>query len=237
MDDIKILQKFIDESNNIVFFGGAGVSTESGIKDFRGKNGLYKKKYSNYSPEYMLSHKCLIEDPKLFFEYYRDNLNCLDKLPNITHKYLKKLEDNKKLKAIITQNIDGLHQKAGSKNVIELHGSIYKNYCNKCYKKYKSDYIFTSKDVPKCSCGGIIRPDIVLYGEMLNDSYNRAINYIMNSDLLIVAGTSLLVEPACSLVRFYNGKLVIINETETPYDDFANLVIHKSLGDVFSKFK
>ena len=185
----------------------------------------------------MLSSKCLINDIELFFDYYRDNLNCLDKLPNITHKYLKKLEDCKKLKAIITQNIDGLHQKAGSKNVIELHGSVYRNYCNKCFKKYKSDYIFNSQNIPICSCGGIIRPDIVLYGEMLNDSYNRAINYIMNADLLIVAGTSLLVEPACSLVRFFRDKLVIINETETPYDDFADLVIHKSLGNIFSKLK
>ena len=237
MDDIKKLKEFIDKSNNIVFFGGAGVFTESGIKDFRGNNGLYTKSYSNYSPEYMLSNKCLINNTKLFFDYYRDNLNCLDKLPNITHKYLKKLEDSNKLKAIITQNIDGLHQKAGSKNVIELHGSIYRNYCNKCLKEYKSDYIFKSKDIPKCLCGGIIRPDIVLYGEMLNDSYNQAIHYIMNSDLLIVAGTSILVEPACSLVKFFKDKLVIINETETPYDCFADLVIHKSLGKIFSKLK
>ena len=238
MDDILKLQKYIDESNNIVFFGGAGVSTESGIKDFRGKNGLYKKKlYLNLPPEYMLSNKCLSNQPDLFFEYYKDNMNCLESLPNITHKYLKKLEETGKLKTVITQNIDGLHQKAGSSNVIELHGSIYRAYCNKCLKKYDGKIIFNSKDIPKCKCGGIIRPDIVLYGEMLNDSYNKAINYIINSDLLIVAGTSLTVEPACSLVKFFKGKLVIINETTTPYDKYANLVIHDSLGKVFSSLK
>ena len=234
--EIDKLKDMIKSSNNIVFFGGAGVSTESGIRDFRGKNGLYQEKNNRYPPEYMLSHECLVYDSKLFFDYYRQNMNLLKMEPNITHKYLKKLEDTGKLKAIITQNIDGLHQKAGSKNVLELHGTTYRNYCMKCYKEYESDYIFKSKGIPKCSCGGIIRPDVVLYGESLNDSYLKAIDYIKNADLLIVAGTSLTVEPASSMIRYFNGNnLVIINIDKTPYDKLANLVINKPLGEVFSK--
>ena len=236
MEKIKILQNLIDESNNIVFFGGAGVSTESGIKDFRGKDGLYKEKYNNYSPEYMLSIDCLINEPELFFDYYKKNMNTLNIEPNITHKYLVKLEKTGKLKAIVTQNIDGLHQRAGSINVLEVHGTTYKNYCMNCKKEYSFDYIFKSKGIPKCSCGGIIRPDVTLYGEMLPDAYQKAISYIMNADLLIVAGTSLTVQPASGLIDFYKGKhLVIINNTPTPYDNYAELVINKSLGEVFSK--
>ena len=238
MNEIEILQRYIDESNNIVFFGGAGVSTESGIKDFRGKNGLYKEKTNGLPPEYMLSHDCLVNDTDLFFEYYRNNMNMLTMEPNVTHKYLKELEDYGKLKAVITQNIDGLHQKAGSSNVIELHGTIYKNYCMNCKKEYPSDYIFNSTGVLKCNCGGLIRPDVVLYGEMLNDSYSKAIDYIRKSDLLIVAGTSLTVEPASSMIRFFNGKyLVIINMDKTNYDNIADLVINKPLGEIFSKLK
>lgn len=241
MNDISKLQKIIDESNNIVFFGGAGVSTESGIKDFRGKNGLYKegqKNELNVSPEYMLSINCLIDNPKEFFEYYRNNLNCLNILPNITHIYLKKLEDKGKLKAIITQNIDGLHQKAGSKNVLEIHGTTYKNYCIECNKEYPNDYIFKSKGIPKCSCGGIIRPDVVLYGESLPDSFLKAIEYISKADLLMVAGTSLTVAPASNLINYFSGKyLVILNATKTPYDNVASLVIHDNLGNIFSKLK
>ena len=239
MDDIKKLQKLIDESNNIVFFGGAGVSTESGIKDFRGKNGLYKEKHNkNESPEYMLSSACLFNEPERFFDYYRKNLDSSNIKPNITHNYLTKLEKKGKLKAIITQNIDGLHQKAGSKNVLEIHGSTYRNYCIECNKEYKSDYIFKTTGIPKCSCGGMIRPDVTLYGEMLPDAYNKAIFYILHADLLIVAGTSLTVEPASGLVRMFNGKnLVIINGSQTPYDYLAQLVIHKSLGEVFKQLK
>lgn len=239
MNNIEKLQKLIDDSNNIVFFGGAGVSTESGIKDFRGKNGLYKEKTkSSKPPEYMLSHTCLFNEPELFFEYYKNNMDCRSYNPNITHKYLKKLEDKNKLKAIVTQNIDGLHQKAGSKNVLELHGTTYTCYCTKCHKEYPGEYIFKAKGIPKCPCGGMVRPDVTLYGEMLPDSYTKAIDYISKADLLIVAGTSLTVEPASSLVNYFKGKnLVIINDTPTPYDYLANLIIRTPLGSVFSKLK
>lgn len=236
--DIKMLQKLIDESDNIVFFGGAGVSTESGIKDFRGKDGLYTSDKINYNPEYMLSTKCLYEEPEKFYDYYRNNMNFIDSKPNITHYYLKKLEEQGKLKAIVTQNIDGLHQKAGSKNVLEIHGSIYNNYCNKCHKGYDHKYIFESKKLPRCSCRGLVRPDVILYGEMLPESFSLARNYIYKADLLIVAGTSLTVEPACSLLKVFNGNtLVIINNTPTPYDNKANLVINESLGKVFKKLR
>ena len=237
MDDIKKLQELIDNSNNIVFFGGAGVSTESGIKDFRGKNGLYKKKNNlDLPPEYLLSIDCLLREPELFFDYYKNNMNSSNALPNITHKYLKKLEDRGKLKAIVTQNIDGLHQKAGSKNVLEIHGTTKENYCMKCLKEYPEDYIFKSKGIPKCECGGIVRPRVTLYGEMLPEDYTKAAEYISKCDLLIVGGTSLTVEPASSLVRLFNGEhLVIINEMSTSYDRVAELVINKKLGDIFSK--
>lgn len=235
--DIEILQKLIDESDNIVFFGGAGVSTESGIKDFRGKNGLYTDSKED-TPEYMLSSRCLYRDTEKFFEYYRNNMNSLDKEPNITHKYLKELEDKGKLKVIITQNIDGLHQKAGSLNVLEIHGSILNNYCDKCGKKYDSNYIFEREGIPRCTCKGLVRPDVVLYGEMLPECFSLARNYIYKADLLIVAGTSLTVEPASSLIKLFNGKdLVIINNTKTVYDDDASLVINEPLGKVFSKLR
>ena len=235
--DIEKLQKMIDEADNIVFFGGAGVSTESGIKDFRGKNGLYQEK-NNLPPEYMLSHDCLVYDSELFYNYYRKNLNTLNIKPNVTHLYLKKLEDMGKLKWVITQNIDGLHQLAGSKNVLELHGTIHKNYCMECRKEYPGDYIFNSEGIPKCSCGGLIRPKVVLYGESLPNDFNIATKVISEADLLIIAGTSLIVEPASSLVKLFNGKnMVIINLDKTPYDRYANLVINKPLGEVFSKLK
>ena len=237
MNDILKLQKLIDNSDNIVFFGGAGVSTESGIKDFRGKNGLYKvKQNTTKSPEYMLSSTCLFNEPELFFEYYKNNMDCRSYKPNITHKYLTKLEKSGKLKAIVTQNIDGLHQKAGSKNVLELHGTTYTCYCTKCQEEYPGEYIFKAKGIPKCKCGGMVRPDVTLYGEMLPDSYTKAANYISKADLLIVAGTSLTVEPASSLVTCFNGQnLVIINDTPTPYDYLADLIIRTPLGNVFSK--
>ena len=238
MKDYEKLQKLIDESDNIVFFGGAGVSTESGLKDFRGKNGLYKmkQKHKDLAPEYLLSNRCLYDEPEEFFAYYRTYMDIRDIKPNITHEYLAKLEKTGKLKAVITQNIDGLHQKAGSKNVLEIHGTITKNYCCKCKKIYKSDYVFEVGGVPRCECGGMVRPDVVLYGEMLPPAFETAMAYIAKADLLIVAGTSLTVEPASSLVRLFNGKhLVIINNNPTPYDGLAELVINKPLGKIFSK--
>lgn len=238
MNNIDKLQGLIDRSDNIVFFGGAGVSTESGIKDFRGKDGLYKTKYNNYPPEYMLSRKCLYDNTEMFYDYYRKNMDTSKAMPNITHKYLKKLEDRNKLKAIITQNIDGLHSLAGCKNVFEIHGTINKNYCDKCNKAYSSNYIFASNGVVRCECGGLIRPKVVLYGEPLPEEFEEASYYISNCDLLIVAGTSLTVEPAASLVKFFRGSnLVIINLDKTPYDSIADLVINDSLGKVFSKLK
>lgn len=234
MNDIDKLQSMIDECNNIVFFGGAGVSTESGIKDFRGKDGIYKE-----NPEYMLSSTCFYKETEKFYRFYKDKMNCLSAKPNITHKYLKKLEDSGKLKAIVTQNIDGLHTKAGNKNVYEIHGTIMKNYCIKCNKEYSAEYVFESIGIPKCSCGGIIKPDVVLYGEMLPEyEYSNSIQSISNADMLIVAGTSLLVEPASSLVRLFNGKyLIILNRDSTPYDYLADLVIHDNLKNIFSKLK
>lgn len=239
MDNIEKLQKMIDESNNIVFFGGAGVSTDSGISDFRGKNGLYNKKNeTNEPPEYMLSARCLYKEPERFFEYYKNNMNTSSAKPNVTHNYLKLLEDRNKLSAIVTQNIDGLHQKAGSTKVYEIHGTTAKSYCEDCGKEYDGSYIFESEGIPKCSCGGIVRPKVVLYGEMLPEDFSLAQYYIYKADLLIVAGTSLTVQPACGLVELFNGKsLVIINDTETQYDHLAGLVIHDSLKNVFSKLK
>ena len=235
-EKIKILNKYIKESNNIVFFGGAGVSTESGIKDFRSKDGLYNMKYK-YPPEQILSHSFFINNPKEFYKFYKDKLNCLDIKPNICHNYLSKLEKKHKLKAIITQNIDGLHQKAGSSNVLELHGSIYENYCTKCNKFYDAKFIFNQKEIPTCTCGNIIKPNVVLYEEPLNNTtIDNTIKYIEEADLLIIAGTSLTVYPAASFIRFFQGKhLVIINKDTTPMDNIADLIINDSLGNVFSK--
>ena len=233
MDKKENLKKLIEEADNIVFFGGAGVSTASGIKDFRGKNGLYKEKM-DYPPEYLLSSNCFYQEPELFFKFYKENMNVLEYEPNIVHKYLSKLERIGKLKAIVTQNIDGLHQKAGSKNVYEIHGTIYKNHCVKCHKFYDAQSVFSSDGIPKCECGGIIKPDVVLYGEMLPPCYNEALLAISKADLLLVAGTSLTVEPAASLVRLCQGKLVILNDTKTPYDNLATLVINAKLEDIFA---
>lgn len=238
MDKISKLQRMIDESNNIVVFTGAGVSTDSGLKDFRSKDGLYKKP-SPYPAEYMLSNACFNMHPEEFFEYYKENFNCLDIEPNITHKYFKKLEDKKKLKAIITQNIDGLHTKAGNKNVFEVHGTIYKNHCVKCHKEYDANYVFNSEGIPLCTCGGTVKPDVVLYGESLPDKdFLGGLRAISDADMLIVCGSSLTVYPASGMVDNFNGKyLVIINNTETPYDYKANLVINDNLAKVFSKLK
>lgn len=238
MNEISKLQKMIDECDNIVFFGGAGVSTESGLKDFRSKDGLYHMKYK-YPPEEILSHSFFVNNPEEFYRFYKDKLNALDILPNICHKYLAQLEEKGKLKAIVTQNIDGLHQKAGSKNVLELHGTIYKNYCVSCGKSYSAAYVFESSRVPRCSCGAIIKPDVVLYEEALDDGVvDEAIYKISKAELLIVAGTSLTVYPASSFVRYFKGKyLVIINNDKTSYDGMADLVIHDRIGNVFSKLK
>lgn len=238
MKKYEILQKYIDESKSIVFFGGAGVSTESGIKDFRSVDGLYNEKY-DYPPEVILSHSFFENKTKEFYKFYKDKLNCLDVEPNITHKFLKELEDTGKLKAIITQNIDGLHEKSGCKNILLLHGSIYNNTCISCKKKYDADYVFQSVDIPLCDCGEIIKPDVVLYEEALDENVtNKAIEAIKNCDLLIVAGTSLAVYPAAGFIRYFNGKhLVIINNDSTPYDYMADLVINEKLGEIFNKLK
>ena len=226
--------ELIDKSNNIVFFGGAGVSTESGIPDFRSKDGLYNQKYK-YPPEEILSHTFFMNNTAEFYKFYKDKMNCLKYEPNITHKKLADLEKKGKLKAVITQNIDGLHQKAGSKNVFELHGSVLRNYCMKCHKFYDAEFVFESNEIPKCSCGGIIKPDVVLYEECLDDeTIEKAILAIQNADVMIIAGTSLTVYPASGLVNYYKGnKLVLINRDKTQYDSRANLVINDSLGNVF----
>lgn len=240
MNKIEELQKMIDESNNIVVFTGAGISTESGLKDFRSKDGLYnqKNKY-NFPPEYLLSHDCFINNMDIFYEYYRENLNVENIEPNIAHKYLKYLEDKNKLKAIITQNIDGLHTKAGSKEVYEVHGTISKNKCTKCGKEYDKDAVFKKEGIPKCECGGIIKPKVVLYGEGLpEEEFTKSIDATEKADMFIVIGSSLTVYPAAGLVNYFHGKyLVIINLDETSYDSKANLVIHDKLSNVFSKLK
>lgn len=220
------LKEIINKSKSVVFFGGAGVSTESGIPDFRSKDGLYNQKYK-YPPEEILSHTFFMNNTDEFYKFYKDKMNSLKYKPNITHIKLAELEQIGKIKAIVTQNIDGLHQKAGSKKVLELHGSVHRNYCMKCGKFYDAEYVFNSESNPKCSCGGIIKPDVVLYEENLNeDILDEAIMQISNCDTLIVGGTSLTVYPASGLIRFYKGnKLILINKDKTPYDKLANFVI------------
>jgi NAD-dependent deacetylase len=238
MDQLEEFKEIIKNSDNIVFFGGAGVSTESGIPDFRSKDGLYNQKY-DYPPETILSHTFFVNNTKEFYKFYKDKLNAIKYEPNVTHIKLAELEKEGKLKAVVTQNIDGLHQKAGSKNVFELHGSIYRNYCTKCKKFYGPEIIFDddAKEIPLCpDCGGLIKPDVVLYEEGLDDeTITGAIMAIANCDTLIVGGTSLTVYPASGLIRYFRGKnLVLINRDSTPYDNMATLVIHESLGKVFS---
>ncbi|MCI5605029.1 MAG: NAD-dependent protein deacylase [Clostridia bacterium] len=230
------LQEMIDSSNHIVFFGGAGVSTESGIPDFRSQDGLYNQKYA-YPPEVILSHEFFVEETEEFYRFYRDKMLYLDAKPNAAHYALAALEKKKKLKAVITQNIDGLHQKAGSNTVFELHGSVYHNYCMKCGKHYGVEKIVNSAGIPKCECGGIIKPDVVLYGEPLDEYVTEmAIAYAQSADVLIIGGTSLTVYPAASFVYHYMGdKLVLINKSPTPLDTKANLVIKETIGEVFSK--
>lgn len=234
-EKIQEFKELVDKSNNIVFFGGAGVSTESGIPDFRSKDGLYNQKYK-YPPEEILSHEFFIENTEEFYKFYKDKMDSLKYEPNITHKKLAYLEQEGKLKAVITQNIDGLHQKAGSKNVLELHGSVLRNYCIKCNKFYDAEYVFNSEGIPKCTCGGIIKPDVVLYGESLDEEVlEKSVYAIAKADLMIVGGTSLMVSPANGLIRYFRGNnLVLINKDRTPYDNLANLVINDSLGKVMS---
>ena len=235
-DKIKKFKQLVDESNNIVFFGGAGVSTESGIPDFRSKDGLYNQKY-DYPPEEILSHTFFINNTEEFYKFYKNKMNALKYEPNITHYKLAELENKSKLKAVVTQNIDGLHQKAGSKIVYELHGSILRNYCMNCNKFYDAEFVFNADGVPRCSCGEIIKPDVVLYEESLdNKTLTNSVKAISEADLLIVAGTSLTVYPASGLIHYFNGKnLVLINRDSTPYDNIANLVINDSLGKVFKE--
>ena len=230
--------RLINKSNNIVFFGGAGVSTESGIPDFRSKDGLYNQKY-DYPPEEILSHTFFINHTSEFFKFYKEKMNSLKYKPNITHIKLAELEKEGKLNAVITQNIDGLHQKAGSKNVFELHGSIFRNYCMKCHKFYSAEYVFNSKDIPRCTCGGIIKPDVVLYEEGLDENiFENAILSIQNADMLIIGGTSLTVYPASGLINYFRGnKLVLVNKDTTPLDNKVDLGINENLGKVFEKIE
>ena len=226
----------VEESENIVFFGGAGVSTESGIPDFRSVDGLYNQKY-DYPPETILSHTFFMKKPEAFFRFYRDKMLPLDAKPNKAHLKLAEWEKAGKLLAVVTQNIDGLHQAAGCKKVYELHGSVHRNYCMKCGRFYPPEYIRDSRDaVPVCECGGRIKPDVVLYEEGLdNDVVSGAVNAIAKADLLIIAGTSLTVYPAAGLVRYFNGKhLVLINRDATPMDGQCDLVIHDKVGEVLS---
>lgn len=237
-ENIIKLRELINSSSNIVFFGGAGVSTESNIPDFRSNDGLYKSpnKYK-YPPEYMLSRSFFMSHTKDFYDYYKSEMIYPKARPNDAHIALAKLEKERKLKAVITQNIDGLHQEAGSKEVLELHGSVHRNYCMDCNKSYPLDFIMESKDIPTCTCGGIVKPDVVLYEEGL-DSYvlDRSVYYIKNADLLIVGGTSLTVYPAAGLLHYYNGnKLVLINKSATDYDRSAKLVISDSIGKVLKE--
>ena len=236
MSDLETLKQWIDESHRMVFFGGAGVSTESGIPDFRSVDGLYSQHFE-YPPETIISHSFYLRDPAYFFRFYREKMLPLGFEPNITHRKLAQWEQEGKLAAVVTQNIDGLHQKAGSRTVYELHGSVLRNYCTKCRKFYSAEFIRDSKGIPRCSCGGIVKPDVVLYEEGLDqDTVEKSIMAIRDADLLMVAGTSLTVYPAAGLLRFYRGnRLVLINRDATLYDGEADLVIHDSLGSVFSR--
>lgn len=236
MEKLEILKKWISESNRIVFFGGAGVSTESGIPDFRSVDGLYSQKF-DYPPETIISHSFFLRDPEYFFRFYREKMLPLGFEPNITHKVLARWEQEGKLSAVVTQNIDGLHQKAGSHRVCELHGSVLRNYCIRCGKAHSAEFIKSSIGVPTCDCGGIVKPDVVLYEESLDgNTLEKSIAAIQNADLLIVAGTSLTVYPAAGLINYYRGnRLVLINRDETPYDHQADLVFHENLGNVFSR--
>lgn len=236
MNNLSKLKKWVQESKRIVFFGGAGVSTESGIKDFRSVDGLYSQNFE-YPPERIISHSFFLNNPEYFFRFYKEKMLPLGFLPNVTHRTLARWEDEGKLLAVVTQNIDGLHQMAGSQKVYELHGSVLRNTCTHCGKGFTAQFVKNSAGVPKCDCGGIVKPDVVLYEESLDAQIlEKSIHAISCADLLIVGGTSLTVYPAAGLVNYYTGnKLVLINRDETPYDTQANLVFHASLGDIFSE--
>lgn len=237
MDDkIMQLKKWIDESDNVVFFGGAGVSTESGIPDFRSVDGLYNQKWK-YPPETILSHSFFVKYPEEYYRFHREKLVIDGVKPNAAHLKLAELEQAGKLRAVVTQNIDGLHQAAGSKKVLELHGSILRSYCSACGRPYPADKMNLGEGVPRCACGGVIRPDIVLYEEPLDDAVvSEAIRVISGAEVLIIGGTSLNVYPAAGLINYYRGnKLALVNLSETPYDDEADLVIHEKIGKVFSQ--
>ena len=236
MDAIETLRRWVSESNQMVAFTGAGVSTESGVPDFRSVDGLYNQKFE-YPPETIISHSFYLRNPEYFFRFYREKMMPLEVQPNITHFTLAKWEREGHLAAVVTQNIDGLHQKAGSKRVYELHGSILRNYCSQCGKSYPAEFVKNCNGIPRCGCGGIVKPDVVLYEEGLNDRVvEGALEAISQADMLLVAGTSLTVYPAAGFLRYYRGnRLVLINRDPTPYDDRADLVIHDSLGKVLSR--
>ena len=235
---MKTLQQIVDESRSIVFFGGGGVSTESGIPDFRSADGLYNQKY-DVPPEELLSHEYFFEHTEKFFEFYREKMLCLDAKPNKAHLKLAELERAGKLTAVITQNIDGLHQMAGSKNVLELHGSVYRNHCMKCGKFYDFKYMKESEGVPKCTCGGMIKPDVVLYEEGLDDyTIQESVRAISEAEVLIIGGTALAVYPAAGLIDYFRGNhLVVINKAPTPRDKYADLLIKEPIGKVFSQIR
>ncbi|MEG2421965.1 MAG: NAD-dependent protein deacylase [Oscillospiraceae bacterium] len=233
-EKLETLRKWTGESDNIVFFGGAGVSTESGVPDFRGTGGLYRQEYA-YPPEKILSHSFFRQNPEEFFRFYRAKMLPLDAQPNPAHRKLAQWEREGKLKAVITQNIDGLHQAAGSREVLELHGSVHRNYCTKCGAFYDGAYMKAAAGVPHCpQCGGLIKPDVVLYEESLNGAtMEKALNYLQNAEVLIIGGTSLAVYPAAGLVTYYHGdKLVLLNKDPTPYDSHANLALNLPIGQV-----
>lgn len=234
---VDLLEQWIKESDNVVFFGGAGVSTESGIPDFRSVDGLYNQQY-DYPPETIISHSFYRKNPEEFYRFYKNKMLFPDAQPNAAHKALAKLEQQGKVRAVITQNIDGLHQAAGSKAVLELHGSVHRNYCTRCGKFFGLSDILGMNDVPRCECGGIIKPDVVLYEEGLDqETLQKAVRYIQNAEILIIGGTSLTVYPAAGLIDYYRGKkLVLINKTATPMDERADLVISAPIGEVFERF-
>ena len=236
MEKLEILKQWVCESKRIVFFGGAGVSTESGIPDVRSVDGLYRQKFE-YPPEVIISHSFYERKPEYFFDFYREKMLPLGFEPNITHKVLARWEQEGKLSAVVTQNIDGLHQKAGSQRVYELHGSVLRNYCTRCRKFHSAEFVRDADGVPKCTCGGIVKPDVVLYEESLDqNTIEKSIRAIQSADLLIVAGTSLTVYPAAGLINYYQGnRLVLINRDATPYDHEADLVFHESLGKIFEQ--
>lgn len=237
MNELEILKSWVENSSNVVFFGGAGVSTESNVPDFRSADGLYNMKY-DYPPETIISHSFYMRNTEEFYRFYKDRMLYPQAKPNPAHLALARLEQEGRLKAVITQNIDGLHQAAGSREVLELHGSVHRNYCTRCGKFYDMNYVLEQEGVPHCTCGGVIKPDVVLYEESLDSNViEKSLRYISNADVLIVGGTSLTVYPAAGFISYYNGKkLVLINKSATPMDRQADLVINQPIGQVMSMF-